>query len=54
MPKGIRLPDPKAGYFLAGRSKLSHPLTSGSELLGYLPTQPCLLGEAVLGILLAM
>jgi hypothetical protein len=54
MPIGIHRPDSKAGHFLTGESKLSHPLMSGNELLGYLLEKQRLLGEAVLGILLAM
>jgi hypothetical protein len=48
----IRLPDSEVGHLLDDRSKLSHLLTSGNELLEQLPAQPCLFGKAVPSILL--
>lgn len=54
MLMSVHLPDSEASQLLAGEGELSHLSTSGSELLGQLPMQPHLFGEAVRSILLAM
>jgi hypothetical protein len=50
----VHLPNSKASHLLAGRSKLSHLLRSGVELLGQPSKQLRLFVKAVLGILLAI
>jgi hypothetical protein len=42
----------KASHLLSGRCELYYPLLGSGELCGWLAPQPCLLGKAVLGVLL--